>query len=344
MVASDGGLFRFGTNSPFYGSAVNACPGAPAVAVATSRGAVGYWIAFADARTYAFSPASAAPKCNRSAGTNTPGPGNTGVRAGTALSPYGGPMTITRCGVVIDRKIITGDLTIRASNGTHSASTPCVKIQNSLVRGTVDDSYASKGMGPLVLRDTEIAVPTPNDGAQIALTEANIYAWRINVHGGRTNVMCDGSCEIHDSWIHGNYYVSPNHLGGFLSNGNSGRPILLDHNTIECSIINASQVDNSSGCSAALALFGDFSSISHITVTNNVFRASHDTFYYCAYTGARQPAKPYPVGTNLVWIGNIFERGPSGRCGDAGATADWAAQSGNVWTKNIWSDGRPVAP
>ncbi len=71
MVAGDGGLFRFGTRSPFYGSAVNACPGAPAVAVATSVGATGYWIAFADARTYAFSPSSAPPQCTPSTTSNT---------------------------------------------------------------------------------------------------------------------------------------------------------------------------------------------------------------------------------------------------------------------------------
>ncbi len=63
MVASDGGLFRFGRNAPFYGSAAGACPGAPAVGVATSRGASGYWIAFANARTYAFSPTKHAPTC-----------------------------------------------------------------------------------------------------------------------------------------------------------------------------------------------------------------------------------------------------------------------------------------
>jgi hypothetical protein len=71
MVAADGGLFRFGANSPFYGSAVGACPGAPAVAVAMSPGAIGYWIAFADARTYAFSPTSAAPQCSPSTSSLT---------------------------------------------------------------------------------------------------------------------------------------------------------------------------------------------------------------------------------------------------------------------------------
>ena len=63
LVASDGGLFRFGRHAPFYGSAANACQSAPAVGVATSRGARGYWIAFADARTYAFSPSTNPPKC-----------------------------------------------------------------------------------------------------------------------------------------------------------------------------------------------------------------------------------------------------------------------------------------
>jgi uncharacterized protein YkwD len=69
LVASDGGLFRFGSNSPFYGSASNACPGAPAVGVATSRGATGYWIAFANARTYAFSPSTRPPTCAPSGGS-----------------------------------------------------------------------------------------------------------------------------------------------------------------------------------------------------------------------------------------------------------------------------------
>ena len=63
LVASDGGLFRFPSNTPFYGSAVHACPGGAAVAVAMSKGALGYWIAFADARTFAFSPSSTSPTC-----------------------------------------------------------------------------------------------------------------------------------------------------------------------------------------------------------------------------------------------------------------------------------------
>jgi uncharacterized protein YkwD len=62
LVAADGGVFTFGKVS-FFGSAAYACPGAPAVGVASSPGALGYWITFANAQTYAFSPSTTPPKC-----------------------------------------------------------------------------------------------------------------------------------------------------------------------------------------------------------------------------------------------------------------------------------------
>jgi uncharacterized protein YkwD len=71
LVASDGGLFRFGSNLPFFGSAVKACQTAPAIGVTMSKGAVGYWIGFADARTYAFSPSTNPPVCGPGGTTKT---------------------------------------------------------------------------------------------------------------------------------------------------------------------------------------------------------------------------------------------------------------------------------
>jgi hypothetical protein len=340
LVASDGGLFRFGTNSPFFGSAVNACPGEPAVAVATSRGATGYWIAFADARTYAFSAHTTAPKC-AAAVTGAPNAANTGVKAGSVLTRYTGPMTIRSCGVVIQNKTVVGDLNIDASNGTHAASTPCVTIRNSRILGSVHDSYAARGRGPVVLTDTEIAVPAPNNGAGI--DEANFYGWRLNIHGARSDVQCDGYCALHDSWVHGNYFVPPAHLDAFITNGNYGHPIVLDHNVFECRIINAASAANGGGCSADIGMFGDFSPVSNVTMTRNIFVANPKDFYYCVYTGANQPGKAYPTGSNLKWIGNVFQTGSRGTCGDAGPVYDWRAGSGNVWSGNKWSSGPTLA-
>jgi uncharacterized protein YkwD len=71
LLASNGRVFNFGS-ARNYGSATNSCPGAPAVAIATARRAVGYWIAFANARAFALSPAASPPHCagNRVAPTS----------------------------------------------------------------------------------------------------------------------------------------------------------------------------------------------------------------------------------------------------------------------------------
>jgi len=62
LLASNGRVFNFGS-ARNYGSATNSCPGAPAVAIATAPKAIGYWIAFANARAFALSPAANAPRC-----------------------------------------------------------------------------------------------------------------------------------------------------------------------------------------------------------------------------------------------------------------------------------------
>jgi uncharacterized protein YkwD len=62
LLTSAGRVFSFG-GARNYGSATRSCPGAPAVAIAKSSRARGYWIAFANARAYALSPKAKAPRC-----------------------------------------------------------------------------------------------------------------------------------------------------------------------------------------------------------------------------------------------------------------------------------------
>jgi hypothetical protein len=274
-----------------------------------------------------------------------PNASNTGVVSGTSLSTYTGPLTITSCGTVIDSKIVNGDLEIRAGNGTHSASTPCVTIRNSFINGEVHNGYGSQGRGPLVLSDTEIAVPIPNDGASAGLDQANFYGWRLDIHGARSGVQCDGWCELHDSFVHGNYYVSPAHMDAFISNGSYGRPMVLDHNSFQCQMLNPGASDGNGGCSADVGFFADFSAITNVTVTNNLMMASSDSGY-CAYTGTYQPSKPYPVGTGIVWTNNVWQKGSNGKCGWAGSGAvyDWQTNAGSAWCNNTWDSGAAVLP
>jgi hypothetical protein len=273
-----------------------------------------------------------------------PNPSNTGVPSGRAITAYVGPMTIRTCGVVIDSKIVTGDLTILASNGTHSASTPCITIRNSRVKGIIDDKWTSyscagfSGCGPVVIIDSEIANPTARDVA--AISDTNYYMWRTYVHGARSGGQCDGYCEVHDSYLLADTESGNAHMDAFITNGNYGAPIVLEHNTFLCAPTGA--VPNGAGCAANVGLFGDFSAVTNTTVTNNLFRATDDA-YYCLHSGY-EPGKPYPNGGRLTFTGNIFERGSSGKCGGANPVFNWNNSAG-TWCNNVWdTDGTNVLP
>jgi hypothetical protein len=249
-------------------------------------------------------------------------------------------MTIRSCGAVIDSKVVTGTLSIWASNGTHSSATPCVIVKNSLINGLVTSGYAAQGYGPLVLTDDEI-VGTPGSGVG-PLQEANFYGWRLNIHGGRGQVACDGFCELHDSYVHDAFFFDGEHYQAFEDNGNYGNPILVDHNTLVCRFTNTS--NGNGGCASDISFFGDNSPISNVVVSNNLLQADPFEEYWCAYTGAAQPSKPYPTGSNLQWVNNTFERGSGGQCGGAGPVYDWASGNGNVWSGNVWDSGGAVTP
>ncbi len=216
-------------------------------------------------------------------------------------------------------------------------------IKNSLVNGRVDDDYTGHGFGPLVMTDVEINAPNGAQEVHDDIYETNWYGWRLNVHGGRGGAQCDGYCELHDSYVHDFLWTEGLHVGAFLTNGAYGAPILLDHNSFLCSLANQSVFDGNGGCTSDVNFLPDFSAITNATVTNNLFIANPSQEYYCVYTGTHIPSKPYPTGTNDVWRNNTFQRGSNGKCGGAGPVFDWAYNSGNVWSGNVWDDGSPLA-
>jgi hypothetical protein len=334
----DNGTVKLPASTAQSGNAVYRY-GARGFPTTSTAHATNYWV---DLKLSATPPPSTTTTVPHTTG-GWAGTTNTGVPAGIALTNYTGPTTITSCGVVINAKIVNSPLTITAGNGTRAATTPCVTIKNSIIKGEVHTGYASQNNGPVVLMDTEIAVPYPNSGVTTALDEANFYGWRLDIHGARHGVMCDGYCALYDSYVHDNWYVSGSHMDSFITNGNYGGKIVLDHNTFLCRLLNPAAGDGNGGCSADLGTFGDFSLVSNMIVTRNLFKASPDSAY-CVYTGANEPSKPYARGTNLVWTNNVWERGTNRKCGWAGPVYDWAQNTGNKWCNNNWSDGGPVKP
>jgi hypothetical protein len=286
-----------------------------------------------------------------------PGPQNTGyphglpgdTRTPVTLTDYAGPMTISDCGVVIDSQRVNGDLLIEAGNGTHSASTPCVTITNSLVLGTVHTDNLDQG--PVVISDTEVAVPGSAFWASVGFY--NTFDWRINSHGGNGTIKCQAYCESHDSWVHGMHLEQAFHYNAFGGNGieTGDGYFTIDHGYADCgSFSTSSSADGTAGCSADIGFYGDFAPVRNITINKTYFApaATAGEFTnaqpgYC-YNPGNYPGKPHPVAKNLTVTNNIFARGPTGQCGVYGAVSDWHHGDGNVWRGNEWDDGTALNP
>jgi hypothetical protein len=264
-----------------------------------------------------------------------PGPANTGVPAGTTLTAYTGPCTITTAGTVVDAKTINCDLDIRAAN---------ITISRSLVHGTVTN-FNGPG-ATLTVTDTEI---DGGAGTGHAIGNQYITTRRINVHGRAASFSCAFYCDVADSWLHGQYMAAGGgaHLDGVLSNGGMDNGAdshnRFVHNTIACD----NPGDSSGGCSGDVGLFGDFAPLNGYLFDRNLFvstRASNvDSLSYCFYGGAND-AKPFHA-TSLVVTGNVWQRGDNGLCGHHGPVADYEAREPtNVWSGNTWDDGTPLQP
>ena len=106
-----------------------------------------------------------------------PDASTTGVPAGTVLTNYTGPCTITAANTIIDRKTVNCGLTIRASN---------VQITKSKINGsvTIDDEDAPYSF---TITDTEVdAGPvnaSANDGVT-AIGKGNFVATRVHTAAG----------------------------------------------------------------------------------------------------------------------------------------------------------------
>jgi len=269
-----------------------------------------------------------------SAAAGWPGPTNTGVPPGTALTDYSGPCLITKAGAVIDGKTVNCDLEIHAAN---------VMIKNSKVNGLVfsDVDLPNGKTWSFTLQDSEV------DGGPVqraVVSDGNLTVVRANIYGGETGVHCSENaltCVVQDSWLHGQYLPpdQPWHLGGFQSNG--GTNIVLSHNTIVCDhAANAL----GEGCTGDLNLIPDFAPVSHVTIENNFLGANIDGSY-CTY-GGEKSTSPYPHADHVVYRNNTFERGVNRECGSYGPVTGFDVDgAGNEWIDNTWQDdGSAVVP
>ena len=218
-----------------------------------------------------------------------PGPSNTGVPAGTVLSPYTGPKTITTAGTVIDSKDVSGALVIRAKN---------VVIRNSKIH---DDPDAIAGIyvdgsGSATITDSEIY------NFEVGITYSNWTAIRVNIHDMTADGMkISSNVRLQDSWVHGPKPSSDAHWdGGQVQNGVTNT--VIQGNTIDAS---------GSNTNSALFLCPDLgpSTNGPLTVTGNWLNGGNYTVFVLDGNNGQYFISDISVTNNR--FGNSFQYGRS---------------------------------
>ena len=252
---------------------------------------------------------------------------NTGVPAGTALTRYSGPCTIT------------SPVTINAVDA-RSCEALFIRSEGVVITNSMLPRIDAGDYGGISVSITDSFV----DGGRYvhgAIVGVNITAVRVNVVGAHHSFQCWDDCTLIDSWLHGQYMPpgATTHHDGFLSNGGSN--MVVRGNTIHCDVQSNSA---GGGCTADLALIGDFDPHNNVLIERNLFKANNSGASYCVY-GGFDPGKPHGVATNVRFVDNVFERGPNRKCGLYGPATDFnTAAPGNVWSGNRWNDGTTLPP
>jgi hypothetical protein len=223
-----------------------------------------------------------------------PGPGNTGVPAGTKLTAVpqqetSGPgwhwdsgsqgIYIDECGVTLSGLLVNGSVFQRQGNGTMSASTPCDAVTDSKIVGYVDTSGAclANRCGPLVMTHDEIDTADmetyQSNGYTIQVNRANVvydnfYEDYVDNHGGNGPDHCDGNCVVENSWEHGLVVQYDYHMNAVGSNGTGpGDKLTAIHDYMSCGWDQAAILppvkdsSNGAGCSSDLGMYPDSDTI-----------------------------------------------------------------------------------
>lgn len=252
-----------------------------------------------------------------------PGPGNTGVPAGTALAPLNGETTtLATPGEVVDGKDVTGCLTITAAN---------VTLRRFRVRGCAREPVISVGYGlsGVVIEDCEIDGGFLNpDAAAVGYDGYTIR--RCDIHGTGSGLHMTNNVVIEDNWVHDLYEGEDSHNDAVLTNG--GAHMVVRHNTLE----------NPLTQTAVVALYGDVEAVVDVVVEDNLLDGGGYTVY-----GGSVAGKPYSDGAaGIRFTGNRFGRRFFANGGKYGPVSGFdPGRPGNVWAGNVWHDsGAPVEP
>lgn len=246
--------------------------------------------------------------------TTKPGPGNTGVPAGTALTVYNGDLVITKPGTVITALDIRGYVSVQADN---------VTIRKSIIRGgaaaTTNRALVAAWWQHknFVIEDSTLVAA--NRSLRIdGLSGSGITAQRLNIYGVVDGVKVIGNnVSVSGSWIHDTIYSTsdPNQSDGKTHDDSfqveGGSNITISGNSAEDAHNSAVMVTQNRSATSNLHISGNWfkdgactvnvtqtnrGPITGSSITSNRFGAGHYG-YTCA---VRVPkTSPFTISGNL---------------------------------------------
>lgn len=208
---------------------------------------------------------------------------NTGVPAGTALTPYTGPCTISTAGTVVDAKTIACQtMTISAAN---------VTIKRSVINGNSFGVIRPTSSGFVM---TDVDLTCSNSAGSYGILYGSGTYTRLNIHNCENAIEPGSNVVFRDSWIHGLAADGAPHYDGVSIDGAVTNVQVL-RNTVAIAIgggnVSAVMIDNYGGgtisgvtvdgnkvAGGQFALYADTQFTSgtiQATVTNNRFGRSN---------------------------------------------------------------------
>ena len=248
-----------------------------------------------------------------SSSPSKPGPSNTGVPAGTVLTPSGS-LDLTTPGQVIDALDITGCVNVKAPN---------VTIRRTRIRC---DSYYPVWVqdgASLLIEDSEIDGTSARGDATSGIAFSNYVARRVNIHGTADGAKADDNVLLEDSWIHDLYLGPGDHADGVQSTGNGGS-VTIRHNFID---IVDHGLGHGGGPNSCFQVGTEHGSNANWTIQDNWLYGGGWVVHVDAGSGHGNVIVDNRIGRGTAQVAgqpDYPEYGPFDTLGD------WSA-SGNVW-------------
>ncbi|HKT02833.1 MAG TPA: right-handed parallel beta-helix repeat-containing protein, partial [Rugosimonospora sp.] len=257
-------------------------------------------------------PATGAPPPQQGSSTcplpRHPDASCTGVPAGVALRSVAGNVTVTTAGTVIDAQDIHGCVRVQAPGVVIRRSR--ISCANFIAVASFHGDYRGTG---LLIEDSEVDC---DDGPGTGVSDSDITALRLNIHGCENGFSLDSDVQVSDSYVHDLFNSATSHTDGIEMEG--GTNIVVTHNTLL----------DGPGTSAIIT---DPTKMSNLTISDNLLAGGAYTLYCPRDTSSGVRVLDNRVSREYYATGGQY--GPWTDCQKV------AQVSGNIWDDT----GQPLA-